>query len=278
MKRKKMILCYKFILLLFFAAIVFYSQSNDSQAACPSGPSQGSCVNLPDGDSLFCVLNGFDGDFMYDRKIGWFPKNKVTDGYVRCYVGNSSWKNRNRHITFSSTFQGSTTTHVDITNQNSWDLNLENSIVLINNPVFAISPDTPGYYEYTIRVTVDGISGSTATFGFYSGTPASGSCGSSNGQSFLSAPSNNLCSAGSSSGLSGSGPWTWSCLGSFGGSTVHCGTAGAPLTPPTIPTCTCPDPSLYCAGMGLMGSCNQACPAGTKPGCVAPTQIGRAHV
>jgi hypothetical protein len=37
------------------------------------------------------------------------------------------------------------------------------------------------------------------------------------------------------------------------------------------PTCTCPDPSLYCQGVGLIGSCNQTCPAGTKPGCIAPT-------
>jgi len=39
----------------------------------------------------------------------------------------------------------------------------------------------------------------------------SSSCGSANGATFASAPSSNLCSRGSASSLSGSGPWTWSC-------------------------------------------------------------------
>ena len=49
-----------------------------------------------------------------------------------------------------------------------------------------------------------------------------GSCGTSNGQSFASMPSTNLCSAGTASSVSGSGPWSWSCAGSGGGSTASC--------------------------------------------------------
>jgi hypothetical protein len=50
----------------------------------------------------------------------------------------------------------------------------------------------------------------------------SGACGSSNGASLASAPTSNLCSAGSASTVAGSGPWNWSCVGSNGGSTATC--------------------------------------------------------
>ncbi len=54
-----------------------------------------------------------------------------------------------------------------------------------------------------------------ATFG-------NGICGSSNNATFNSAPTTNLCSAGSPTSVTGSGPWSWSCTGSNGGSTANC--------------------------------------------------------
>ena len=39
----------------------------------------------------------------------------------------------------------------------------------------------------------------------------SASCGSSNGATLASAPTENLCSVGEASAVSGSGPWSWSC-------------------------------------------------------------------
>lgn len=44
-------------------------------------------------------------------------------------------------------------------------------------------------------------------------------CGSSNNQSFNSAPTSNLCSTGIASSVSGSGPWSWTCTT---GSSVSC--------------------------------------------------------
>jgi hypothetical protein len=52
--------------------------------------------------------------------------------------------------------------------------------------------------------------------------PISGVCGSSSGQALLSTPSSGLCSSGTQSSVSGSGPWTWSCSGSNGGSISYC--------------------------------------------------------
>jgi peptidoglycan/xylan/chitin deacetylase (PgdA/CDA1 family) len=49
-----------------------------------------------------------------------------------------------------------------------------------------------------------------------------GQCGSANGQSFTSAPTTNLCSSGTSSSITGSGPWYWTCSGSNGGTKASC--------------------------------------------------------
>ena len=55
-----------------------------------------------------------------------------------------------------------------------------------------------------------------------------GVCGSANGVAVTSAPSTNLCSVGTASSVSGTGPFDWSCAGVNGGSTSFC---SAPLQP-----------------------------------------------
>jgi len=52
--------------------------------------------------------------------------------------------------------------------------------------------------------------------------PVNGTCGSSNGIAVSSAPTTGLCSTGTASAVGGSGPWSWSCTGSNGGSTAQC--------------------------------------------------------
>ncbi len=49
-----------------------------------------------------------------------------------------------------------------------------------------------------------------------------GICGSANTGNFLTAPRTNLCSAGRASTVTGTGPWTWNCTGSDGGTTAQC--------------------------------------------------------
>ncbi len=53
-------------------------------------------------------------------------------------------------------------------------------------------------------------------------TPVNGKCGPANGQAYSSAPTSGLCSVGLASAIYGTGPWTWACAGSNGGSTVGC--------------------------------------------------------
>jgi hypothetical protein len=64
--------------------------------------------------------------------------------------------------------------------------------------------------------------GTTATCSAKKAQPVNGACGSSNGGSLASAPTANLCSAGTASTIAGSGPWSWSCAGSNGGTTAAC--------------------------------------------------------
>ncbi len=49
-----------------------------------------------------------------------------------------------------------------------------------------------------------------------------GTCGAAHGTPTGSAPSSGLCSTGIESSVSGSGPWTWTCFGSTGGSDINC--------------------------------------------------------
>ena len=66
-----------------------------------------------------------------------------------------------------------------------------------------------------------------------------GTCGSVNGTTVASAPTSNLCTAGTASTVTGSGPWTWSCAGTGGGTTASCSaskTGGDTSTTPTQPT------------------------------------------
>jgi len=53
-------------------------------------------------------------------------------------------------------------------------------------------------------------------------SPVNGTCGSANGQSLFAAPTANLCATGTSSAVTGSGPWAWSCNGANGGSASSC--------------------------------------------------------
>ena len=49
-----------------------------------------------------------------------------------------------------------------------------------------------------------------------------GSCGTSNGTTLTSAPTANLCTAGTVSSVTGTGPWYWTCAGSNGGTNASC--------------------------------------------------------
>lgn len=117
------------------------------------------------------------------------------------------------------------------------------------------------------------------------GPLVNGLCGRANGVALASAPEEGLCAAGTTTGVAGNGPWTWSCLGRNGGMTVSC---VAPLMPPApivgacgsssgVPSLTAPRGSLCAAGIASAvsgrGPWTWSC-SGTNGGgavsCVAP--------
>lgn len=79
-------------------------------------------------------------------------------------------------------------------------------------------------------VTVGASSTLTANYSPGS-SPVNGACGAAHGSAVASAPINNLCAAGTPSAVLGSGPWTWSCAGTGGGTTAQCSAAISGSTP-----------------------------------------------
>ena len=86
-----------------------------------------------------------------------------------------------------------------------------------------VNPTTPAFPDNggTTNWSCVGLnSGSTATCSASrNSTPVNGACGTSNGSNAYIAPTTNLCTTGTATAISGTGPWTWSCTGANGGTT-----------------------------------------------------------
>ena len=87
-------------------------------------------------------------------------------------------------------------------------------------------------------LVVSNVSASHSFSANFAPSPVNGACGSGNGAFFNLAPAANLCALGTAGPVSGSGPWSWSCSGSFGGAPATCSAlsdTGAPaLTVSTL--------------------------------------------
>jgi hypothetical protein len=108
--------------------------------------------------------------------------------------------------------------------------------------------------------------------------PTNGTCGTDNGSSFpsgtLSSTDPNLCAAGGGtvSGFTGTGPWTWQCVGANGGSTATC---SASL--PQVPAMCGPASAAGPTATAPSGAAN-LCSAGTAPNPATATQSGSSWV
>jgi hypothetical protein len=78
------------------------------------------------------------------------------------------------------------------------------------------------WYLYDIAGNYESQYGVETTFTTGTTSAVNGACGSANGGSFSSAPTANLCSAGTASALTNPGSWTWSCNGEYGGTNASC--------------------------------------------------------
>jgi methionine-rich copper-binding protein CopC len=94
--------------------------------------------------------------------------------------------------------------------------------VVVNQPEGWDLYDIAGnYFSFTGYVTYNN---GYVFSSFTTGTTAAvnGACGTSNSGSFSTAPSTNLCSAGTASMVTDPGSWTWSCNGEYGGTNASC--------------------------------------------------------
>ena len=83
--------------------------------------------------------------------------------------------------------------------------------------------NSSGTENCTLTVTGSGGTGSCNASLTVNPAIVNGTCGTANGTTSCTAPSANLCSSGTSSAVTGSGPWSWTCTGSNGGTTASCG-------------------------------------------------------
>ena len=85
--------------------------------------------------------------------------------------------------------------------------------------------------SFTYTWTCNGLAGGGNSGTCTANQTVNGACGTSSGGSFASAPSTNLCVAGTNAtAVSGSGPWTWGCNGINGGTSTTATTCSATLS------------------------------------------------
>ena len=124
-----------------------------------------------------------------------------------------------------------------------------------------VAPAVAGQYTLEIGVFTAGFAtdlywGNSAGFTVtQAAAPINGKCGSSGGAMLSSAPTTNLCSAGTASAVSGTGPWTWNCSAQNSGVAASCSasvatsnSAAINLQPPRREPC----PALPCSGRQRM--------------------------
>ncbi len=93
-------------------------------------------------------------------------------------------------------------------------------------PVAVIQPTTPSLFPVAATPTV-----------------IPGFCGKAHNETFTDTPTTNLCIRGQASHVQGTGPWTWSCAGTNGGTTDFCSAAKSSTIPPVVPPTPVPDPT-----------------------------------
>ena len=104
----------------------------------------------------------------------------------------------------------------------------------VSTAMFTYTPASAG--TKTISITNNGGLTNPRSVSFIANSPAvSGTCGSSNGQSFSSAPTANLCSSGTASAVTtNTSNYTWNCAGTNGGATAQCSAAKTVTPAPTV--------------------------------------------
>jgi len=137
---------------------------------------------------------------------------------------------------------------------------------------------TNGFVTTSVNpLTVANVTSSMTITANFVHDPVNGVCGSSSGQTFNTAPITNLCSAGTTTGTSGTGPWTWTCSGQYTGTDATNCAANIDITPPL--TTATPGTGNYSVTQSVSLTCNDGAGSGclnkyycTGSGC-SPTTL-----
>ncbi|MBI5497669.1 MAG: InlB B-repeat-containing protein [Deltaproteobacteria bacterium] len=71
-------------------------------------------------------------------------------------------------------------------------------------------------------LVVTGVTAAMVITASFAHDNVNGACGADHGQTLAGTTPTSLCSSGVSSAVAGSGPWSWTCAGQYGGSTANC--------------------------------------------------------
>jgi hypothetical protein len=101
-----------------------------------------------------------------------------------------------------------------------------NTLAFVKGQTAGVNDGWTAYTFGAMPSTYPGIQGSDGVhwslYATLNAGPMNGACGSANSVAVVTAPSSNLCSAGTATTVTGSGPWSWTCAGSGGGTTASC--------------------------------------------------------
>jgi hypothetical protein len=110
----------------------------------------------------------------------------------------------------------------------------------VTNDLFSqlVTFPAEGTWPITVTATDEVGNSSSVTRTVIYAAPVNGLCGASAGQTLSAAPTVDLCTVGSASIVTGSGPWSWSCSGSNGGMPSSCSAVIHTPDDTTVPVVT----------------------------------------
>ena len=140
---------------------------------------------------------------------------------IQAYTTTASVTGGNGTVTCTSPVNSGTTSTCTVTPTTGYQL-----ATFTDNSVDKKASVTGGSYSIA-NVTANHTI--TATFSLI---PVNGTCGSSDKGTFTTAPATGICSTGTATTITGTGPWNWTCDGSNGGTTATCTASKSAPTKP----------------------------------------------
>ncbi len=212
--------------------------SGTSASFTGSGPWYWICVGSNGGTTASCSANKTTAPTVgaCGSSNGAVIASFINNSAGLCSVGTSSLStivnegNGKTHFTWTCSASGGTASCSSVSACGSSAGQTFSSVPTVNlcSIGTAVNISTSNKYMWDC-ITAYGYPAISCTANIQTVNPVNGACGSDNGQTLSSAPTN-LCNAGTASALSGSGPWYWSCAGSNGGATAYCSAQKATST------------------------------------------------